>query len=79
MNALLIVQDPKLLGVEWLDGAPASLYSSPARDEIVAALLDAAQVGMCLQGIVAARCCTGVAVPLIGILSALLDSEEQGM
>ena len=38
------MQDPKLLGVEWLDGAPASLYLSPARNEILAALLDAAQV-----------------------------------
>ncbi|KAF5838736.1 hypothetical protein DUNSADRAFT_2280 [Dunaliella salina] len=36
-------EDPKLLGVEWTDGAPPSLYLSPARDEVLAALLDAAQ------------------------------------
>lgn len=38
------MQDPKLFGVEWVDGAPPSLYLSSARDEVLAAILDAAQV-----------------------------------
>ena len=32
------------MGVEWSDGAPPSLYLSTARDEVLAALLDATQV-----------------------------------
>lgn len=35
--------DPQWLGVEWADGAPASVYVTPARDALAAALLDAAQ------------------------------------
>jgi hypothetical protein len=37
-------QDPQMLGIEWSDGAPPSLYMSPSRDAILAGLLDAAQV-----------------------------------
>jgi DnaJ family protein C protein 13 len=36
-------EDPKLLAIEWADGAPPSCYVSPARNGVLAALLDAAQ------------------------------------
>eukprot|EP00879_Flechtneria_rotunda_P023341 GHRR01024691.1.p1 GENE.GHRR01024691.1~~GHRR01024691.1.p1 ORF type:complete len:238 (+),score=83.68 GHRR01024691.1:52-714(+) len=35
--------DPKLLGVEWEDGAAPSQFVTPARDAVLAALLGAAQ------------------------------------
>lgn len=41
----VISQDPRLLGVEWQEGPP-SLYVTPARDAVLAAVLDAAQVSM---------------------------------
>ena len=45
LSALLrFSHDPKLLGLEWVDGGPPSLYVSPAREAILAAVLDAAQV-----------------------------------
>ena len=36
--------DPQLLGVEWTDGMPASEYKIAARDDLLAALLNATQV-----------------------------------
>lgn len=36
-------EDPQWLGVEWCDGAPTSIYITPARDTVVAALLYAVQ------------------------------------
>lgn len=35
--------DPKLLAVEWEDGAPPCQFVTPARDAVLAALLGAAQ------------------------------------
>lgn len=35
--------DPKLLAVEWEDGANPSQFVSPARDAVLAAVLSAAQ------------------------------------
>ena len=45
MAALLrFVEEPRLLGVEWCDGAPSSVYvAGGMRDTILSALLDAAQ------------------------------------
>jgi hypothetical protein len=40
------MQDPKLMAVEWKDGAPPSLFATSARDDVLAALLDATQVGV---------------------------------
>lgn len=37
--------EPTWLGLEWTDGAPAAMYILPGRDALLAALLDAAQVG----------------------------------
>ncbi len=37
-------EDPKLLGVEWEDGSPPAVFVSPARDAVLACILDAAQV-----------------------------------
>jgi DnaJ family protein C protein 13 len=37
-------EDPQWAGVEWADGAPASIYVTPARDQLLAALMDACQV-----------------------------------
>lgn len=37
-------EDPKLLAVEWIDSFVPTQYISPARDGILAAMLDAAQV-----------------------------------
>ncbi len=36
--------DPQLLCVEWTDGLPASAYKTAARDDLLSALLNAAQV-----------------------------------
>jgi DnaJ family protein C protein 13 len=36
-------EDPQWLSVEWADGAPPATYVTPARDALLAALLDAAQ------------------------------------
>lgn len=47
------VDDPKLMAVEWSDGSRPTLFTSVARDAILAALLDAAQVRT------AACTCTG--------------------
>ena len=33
------------MAVEWKDGAPPTLLATSARDDVLAALLDAAQVG----------------------------------
>jgi len=37
--------EPTWLGLEWTDGAMATMYILPGRDALLAALLDAAQVG----------------------------------
>lgn len=42
--------EPTWLGLEWTDGAPAAMYILPARDELLAALLDAAQA--CIRPLV---------------------------
>lgn len=36
-------EDPQWLAVEWADGTPAATYVTPARDALLAAVLDAAQ------------------------------------
>ncbi|GAB4814092.1 hypothetical protein N2152v2_001138 [Parachlorella kessleri] len=36
-------EDPQWLAVEWTDGAPTAVYLTPAREALLAALLDAAQ------------------------------------
>lgn len=36
--------EPTWLGLEWTDGASATMYILPGRDTLLAALLDAAQV-----------------------------------
>ena len=60
LSALLrFSHDPKLLGLEWVDGGPPSLYVSPAREAILAAVLDAAQVRVGWGGGGGARCSTG--------------------
>lgn len=38
-------EDPKLLGIEWVDGSGPRQYVTPAREQLLACLLDAAQVG----------------------------------
>lgn len=38
------LDEPQKLGIEWSDGTPPTLYISPSRDAIVAAILDACQV-----------------------------------
>jgi hypothetical protein len=47
LNAVAAVvrfaDDPKLLAVEWEDGAPPCQFVTPARDAVLAALLSAAQ------------------------------------
>lgn len=35
--------EPEWLGVEWADGGAAAMYVTPAREALLAALLDAAQ------------------------------------
>jgi hypothetical protein len=44
------VDDPKLMAVEWSEGSRPTMFTSVARDAILAALLDAAQVraGVCI-------------------------------
>lgn len=37
-------EQPLWLGIEWADGTPASTFILPARDALLAATLDAAQV-----------------------------------
>lgn len=39
------MDEPQKLGIEWKDGNAPSLFVSPARDDILAAILDVAQVG----------------------------------
>lgn len=36
-------EDPQWLSIEWADGAPTSTYVTPARDALLAAVVDAAQ------------------------------------
>lgn len=36
-------EDPQWLAVEWAEGTPATTYVTPARDALLAALVDAAQ------------------------------------
>jgi DnaJ homolog subfamily C member 13 len=36
--------EPQWLGIEWADGKPPAMYITPARDAMLAAVLDAAQV-----------------------------------
>lgn len=40
--------EPTWLGLEWTDGASATMYILPGRDALLAALLDAAQVRVSL-------------------------------
>jgi DnaJ family protein C protein 13 len=42
--AVRFMDEPTWLGLEWSDGAPASTYVTPARDALLVAILDAAQV-----------------------------------
>ncbi|GMH45130.1 hypothetical protein BSKO_13087 [Bryopsis sp. KO-2023] len=37
------LDEPQKFGIEWADGSPPTLYVTPARDAILAALLDASQ------------------------------------
>ncbi len=50
VSALIrFVDEPEWLGVEWADGSAASMYVTPAREALLAAVLDATQVwgGVC--------------------------------
>ena len=38
------VDQPQWLALEWSDGAPPSMYITPARENLLTALLDTAQV-----------------------------------
>ena len=38
------INQPQWLAIEWADGARPTMYITPARDALLAALLDAAQV-----------------------------------
>ena len=40
-------EEPQLLALEWADSSAPSLYITPARDALLATLLDAAQVRGC--------------------------------
>lgn len=37
------IEDPQWLGIEWADGAELAVYVTPARDAVIASILDAAQ------------------------------------
>jgi hypothetical protein len=37
-------EDPQWVGIEWTDGPPLTIYVTPAREALLAALLDATQV-----------------------------------
>lgn len=37
-------EDPQWLGVEWADGSPLAIYVTPARDAVISAIIDAAQM-----------------------------------
>ena len=39
------IDQPQWLAIEWTDGAQPTMYITPARDALLTALLDAAQVG----------------------------------
>lgn len=39
------LDEPQCLALEWTDGALPAVYLSPARESLLAAVLDAAQVG----------------------------------
>ena len=41
--------EPQWLAIEWLDGTPPSMFITPARDAILAATLDVAQVGLVIR------------------------------
>lgn len=43
------VEEPQWLAFEWLDGTPSSMFISAARDAIVSATLDVAQVCILLR------------------------------
>jgi hypothetical protein len=47
------VDDPKLMAVEWSDGSRPTMFTSVARDAVLAALLDAAQVSCPVQALAA--------------------------
>jgi len=81
--------DPKLLAVEWADGAPPSVYACPARDGVVAAILDAAQQaarrpipvlpGLTAPGdVVAAAAAAGAAPPSSAPSSAAGTAQSWG-
>lgn len=39
------IDQPQWMAIEWTDGARPTMYITPARDALLTALLDAAQVG----------------------------------
>ena len=47
------IDQPQWIAIEWTDGARPAMYITPARDALLTALLDAAQVG----GVPACTCC----------------------
>ena len=49
------IDQPQWMAIEWTDAARPTMYITPARDVLLTALLDAAQVGcLCLH-----TCCIG--------------------
>lgn len=67
--------DPKLLAVEWEDGAPPCQFVTPARDAVLAALLSAAQAasGRPIAVMPGARAVAG-AVPANGRASSAAEA-----
>jgi len=51
------IDQPQWLALEWTDGAPPTMYITPAREAFLTALLDAAQVSVDATAVVFA-CCT---------------------
>ena len=50
------IDQPQWMAIEWTDGARPTMYITPARDALLTALLDAAQVG----SVAACWCCLPV-------------------
>ena len=65
--------EPTWLGLEWTDGAPAAMYILPGRDALLAALLDAAQVGVLRSEDPLLTCDSSISCQLPGLVSLSLS------
>jgi DnaJ family protein C protein 13 len=73
--------DPKLLAVEWEDGAPPCQFVTPARDAVLTALLGAAQAASgrpiaVMPGVFVL--CLQWSIFLCALSSQLLTAVQQG-